>query len=100
MRNIINRLYTNFNERTNTLLYKNIISYTLFSKGYWLFGVRDELETGTDCYIDPAVLFLILAVLLNRGSLRAQSPLSAAGSHFGFLSPNDSNRLCPGYIIV
>ena len=47
---------TNFNERTNTLLYKNIISHTLFSKGWWLLCVRDELETETDCYIDPAVL--------------------------------------------
>ena len=27
---------TNFNERTNTLLYKNIISHTLFSKGLML----------------------------------------------------------------
>ena len=47
---------TTFNKRTNTLLYKNIISHTLFSKGWWLLCVRDELETGTDCYIDPAVL--------------------------------------------
>ena len=42
--------------------------------------------------------------LLNRGSLRAQSPLSAAGVHFGILSPTDSNWLepprAPGYIIV
>ena len=30
--------------------------------------------------------------LLNRGSLRAQSPLSGAGSHFGILSPSDSNH--------
>ena len=41
---------------------------------------------------------------LNRGSLRAQSPLSAAGSHFGILSSTDSNWLepprVPGYIIV
>ena len=46
---------TKFNERTNTLLYKNIISHTLFSKGWWLLYVRDKLETGTDWYIDPAV---------------------------------------------
>ena len=42
--------------------------------------------------------------LLNRGSLRAKRPLSAAGSHFGILSPTDSNWLepsrAPGYIIV
>ena len=31
--------------------------------------------------------------LLNRGSLRAQSPLSVAGSHFSILSPTNSNHL-------
>ena len=47
---------TNFNERTNTCLYKNI-SLTLYSqKGWCWLCVRDELETGTDSYIDPAVL--------------------------------------------
>ena len=47
---------TNFNERTNTLLYKNI-SLTLYSrKGWCWLCVRGELETGIDCYIDPAVL--------------------------------------------
>ena len=44
------------NERTNTLLYKNI-SLTLYSqKGSCWLCVRDELETETDCYINPAVL--------------------------------------------
>ena len=42
--------------------------------------------------------------LLNRGSLRAQSHLSAAGSHFSISSPTDSNWLepprAPAYIIV
>ena len=42
--------------------------------------------------------------LLNRGSLRAQSPLSAAGSQFDILSATGSNWLetprSPGYIIV
>ena len=92
---------TNFNERTNTLLYKNIISHTLFSKGWCLLCVRDELETGTDCYTDPSssrghssTSFSSWLRLLNHGSLRAQSLLSAAGSHFGILSPTDSNRLC------
>ena len=42
---------TNFNERTNTLLYKNI-SLTLYSRNGWCWlCVRGELETGTDCYI-------------------------------------------------
>ena len=47
---------TNINEQTNTLLYKNIISHTLFSKGWCWLCVRDELEMGIDCYIDPTVL--------------------------------------------
>ena len=59
---------TNFSERTNTLLYKNI-SLTLYSrKGWCWLCVRDELETGTDCYFDPKLFsrplqhfFLILA---------------------------------------
>ena len=42
---------TNFNERTNTLPYKNI-SLTLYSrKGWCWLCVRGELETGTDCHI-------------------------------------------------
>ena len=36
--------------------------------------------------------------LLNDGSLRAESPLSAAGSHFGILSPTNSNR--SGYLVI
>ena len=35
---------------------------------------------------------------LNHGSLRAQSPLSAAGSHFGILSPTPLNR--PGHMVI
>ena len=104
---------TNINERTNTLLYKNI-SLTLYSqKGWRWLCVRGELETGTDCYILTQVLLTITAFLshlglglLNRGSLRAQSPLSTAGSHFGILSPTNPNSnyveppRAPGYIIV
>ena len=42
---------TNFNERTNTLLYKNIY-LTLYSrKGWCWLCVRGELETRTDCNI-------------------------------------------------
>ena len=59
------------------------------------------VETMIDCYIlTQQYFFLILAGLLNRGSQRVQSPLSAAGSQFGILSPTDSSRLCAGYIIV
>ena len=77
--------YTKFNERTNTLLYKNI-SLTLYSrKGDVLCCVWDELETGTDCYIDPKFFFDHRSTsfssgleLLNCGSLRATSPQSAS----------------------
>ena len=42
---------TNFNERTNTLLFKNI-SLTHYSRKVWCWlCVRGELEAGTDCYI-------------------------------------------------
>ena len=54
----------------------------------------------------PQILLSTIAVhlsqlglgLLNHGSLRAQSPLSGAGSHFDFLSPTDSNR--PGHLVI
>ena len=43
------------NERTHFFI-KNI-SLTLYSReGCCWLCVRDELETGTDCYIDPAVI--------------------------------------------
>ena len=48
--NIVNN-NDDFNERMNTLLYKNI-SLTLYSqKGWCWLRVRGELEMGTDCYI-------------------------------------------------
>ena len=57
------------------------------------------VETRTDGYNDPSsslnpssTSFAYWLGLLNRGSLRAQSPQSAASSHFGIQSPTDSNR--------
>ena len=59
---------------------------------------------GQTAILTQQYFFLILAGLLNCGSLRAQSPLSAAGSQFSILSLTDSNWLepprAPGYIIV
>ena len=54
-------------------------------------GDEDRLQ-----YIDPSsdqssTSSSSLLGLLNRGSLRAQSPQSAAGSHLGILSPTGSN---------
>ena len=42
---------TNFNERTNALLYKDIPLTFYSRKGWCWFCVRGELERGTDCYI-------------------------------------------------
>ena len=82
---------TNFNERMHTLLYKNIyISHTLFSKGLMLVvGERWAVDGDRLLYWPSSTFFLILAGLLNRGSLRAQSPLSATVSNTGILSPTD-----------
>ena len=55
---------------------------------------------GQTAILTQQYFFLILAGLLNRGSLRAQSSLSAAGSQFDNLSPTDSNRLRADCIIV
>ena len=96
MRNIIKH-NDDFNERTNTLLYKNI-SLTLYSrKGWCWLCVRGELETGTDCYILTQFLLTIalllshLVGLLNRGSLSAARPSVCSWSQFGILSLTDSN---------
>ena len=64
-----------------------------------MFLVCERWVGGGDrlLHIDPKFFwpyqhfFLILAGLLNRGSLRAQSPMSAAGSQFHILFPTDSN---------
>ena len=84
------------NERTHFLI-KNI-SLTLYSRKVWCsLCVRGELEMGTDCNILTQFLwplqhfFRILAGLLKHGSLRAQNPLSVAGSQSGIFSPTDSN---------
>ena len=97
---------TNFNERTNTLLYKNVISHTLFSKGWWLLCVRSELETEQTAILTQSSSdhsstsfesWLAAQPWVTEGceTLRLQ-----AGSHAGILSPIDSNSLAPGYIIV
>ena len=86
--------------RINTLLYKNI-SLTLYSREgdvccVWeVSGDKDGLLFWPKFFLaHSSTSSSSWLGLLNRGSLRAQSPLSAAGSHFGFLSPTDSNRLC------
>ena len=71
---------SNFHERTNTLLYKNI-PLTLYSRKVWCWlCVRGELEKGTDCYIlNPnssdyrSTSFTFWLGWLNLGSLRTQA---------------------------
>ena len=83
------------NERTHFFIY---ISQTLFSKGLMLVGCERWVgERDRLLHIDlsssdhSSSSFSSWLGLLNRGSLRAQIPLSAAVSHFGILSPINSN---------
>ena len=101
---------TNFNERTNTLLYKNI-SLTLYSRKAWCWlCVRGELEMGTD--ILSQVLLTIAALLSHLGwscstvghwgpkALCLPLALTSASCPQLAPTPTDSSRLCPGYIFV
>ena len=121
MRNIIkhNDELQCMNERTHYFI--KYISHSFFLEKVDVGFVWEDglfCVTRTDCYFDPSssdsssTSSSSWLGLLNRGSLRAQSPPSAAGSQFGILSPTDSNcnwnspsRLviycfAPGYIIV
>ena len=86
---------TNFNERTNTLLYK-IISLTLYSrKGWCWLCVRGELETETDCYIltpsssdQSSTSSTFWLGCLTVGYWGPQALSRQADSQTGILSPN------------
>ena len=91
--------YTNFNERTDFFIEIHLSHFIL--KRVMFVVCEKWVVTRTDCSIDTSssrdhrsTSSSSWLGLLNRGSLRAQSPLSATGSHFGILSPTDSNRLC------
>ena len=93
---------TNFNERTNTLLPKNI-SLTLYCQEG---DVSCVWEVSGD-KVGPKFFFAHCSTsfpswlgLFNCGSLRIPSSLSATGSYSNILTPTESNRLTPGYIIV
>ena len=93
---------TNFNERTNTRLYKNI-PLTLYSrKGCERVDVgcvlRGELETGTDCYIltqsssdHSSTSFASWLGCLTVGHRGLQAVCLQADSHANILSPTDPN---------
>ena len=80
-----------------TSLYKSLTLY--FRKGdvccaWEMSGDKDGLLYGPKSFLDhSSTSFASWLGLLNRESLRAQSPLSGAGSHFGILSLIESNRL-------
>ena len=119
-----NETMMNFNEWTNTLLYKNI-PLTLYSwKGcervdIGYVCVRGELEMGTACHIltqsssDHSSTSSSFCWAAQLWVTEGPSPLFEAGSHSCILSPTDSNSNCnsnsllklsqavaPGYIIV
>ena len=88
---------TNFNERTNTLLYKNI-SLTLYSRKGWCFlCVRGEWREGQTVILTQ-VLLTITAPFSHFGWFaqpwvtESPKPSICAGFHSGILSPTDSNR--------
>ena len=102
------------NERTHIFIKIYLSHFTLERVHVgcvWEGGVGDGDRL---LHIDPSssdhssTSFSSWLGLLNRGSLRAQSPLSAAGSYFGIFSPTDSNSnwnwpklsVVPGYISV
>ena len=100
---------TNFNEQTNTLLYKNM-SLTLYSrKGWCWLCVRGELEIGDRLLFWHKVLLATIAALLphlgwgcsTMGHWGPQAHSLQADSHAGILSSTDSKPSeAPGYIIV
>ena len=104
MRNIIKH-NDDFNERTNIFI-KIYLSHFILERlilvvcERWV-GDGDRLLYWPQVLLRPLQhFFLILAELLNRESLRAQALSLQADSHAGILSPIDSSRVCPGYIIV
>ena len=95
-RNIINLIITSSITNEYTSLYKSLTLY--FRKGdvccVWeMSGDKDRLLYWPEFFLDhSSTSFTFWLGLFNRESLRAQSPLSATGSHFGILSPTDSNH--------
>ena len=95
------------NERMNTLLYKNInLSHFIFERVMFVVWERWAGDRDKLLYWPKFFLLTIAAFLPHLGwgwsTVGHWRPkaLSAAGSHFGILSPTDSNRRASGYIIV
>ena len=97
---------TNFNERTNTRLYKDINSHTLFLKG-WCFCCMWEMSwrQGQTAILTPSSSLTIAALLSSLGwvaQLWVTEGCKALGlqavSHASILSPTDSN--CPRHLVI
>ena len=71
------------------------LSHFILNRVMFLLCVRDELETGTDCYIDPKFFD-------HSSSLSSWLGCSTVGhwgpQHAGILSPTDSNR--PWHLVI
>ena len=94
------------NEQTHFLI-KIYLSHFILDWVMFLLCVRDELVTGTDCYTDPKFFFDQSSTSFSSwlgcstvGHWGSQALSLHADSHAGILSPTDSSRLFPGYIIV
>ena len=104
-RNIIkHNIRTSMNERKHFLIKKYNLSLVILERVmlvvcerwvgdrdwllYWPKFFLTHSSTSSSSYLG----------LLNRGSLRVQSPQSAAGSHFGIFSPTNLNR--PGHLVI
>ena len=86
------------NEHTSLKKYKSLTLYSRKGDIYfvWEMSWRQGQTTILNQVLPldhSSTSFSSCLGLLNRGSQRTQSTLSAAGSHFGILSPTDSNRL-------
>ena len=82
---------TNFNERTNTLLYKNIISHTLFSKE-WCFLCVWEMSwrRGQTAILNPSSSSTIAVLLSHLGKPSVYRWLSRWHLVFN----------CPGHLVI
>ena len=82
--------------------FKKNISLSLYcQKGWRWLCVRDELETGTDCYFDPKVFLAIAALLFHLGWVTQPWPSVCRWLSVRYLVSNSLKpSRAPGYIVV
>ena len=95
-------IWNSMNERIHFFI-KIYLSHFILER-VMFFVCERWVETRTGCYFDPSssdhssTSSSSWLGMLNHGSLMAQSPLSAAGSHTGILTPTNSNHL--GHLVI